>query len=87
MGLYLVTGGCGFIGSHLADALLAQGHAVRVLDDLSTGKRENLDPRVGVTVGDVADPALVAQAMDGADGDDSSSFDKMFPGAARIGSI
>ena len=42
MSRYLVTGGAGFIGSHLSDALLADGHAVRVLDDLSTGRRENL---------------------------------------------
>ncbi len=40
----LVTGGAGFIGSHLAEALLAQGHAVTVLDNLSTGRIENLDP-------------------------------------------
>lgn len=45
MALFLVTGGAGFIGSHLADALLAAGHDVRVLDDLSTGRRDNLDPR------------------------------------------
>jgi UDP-glucose 4-epimerase len=68
MALYLVTGGAGFIGSHLADALLARGDRVRVLDDLSTGKRENLDPRAALTVGDVADPAAVARAMEGVDG-------------------
>ena len=68
MGLYLVTGGCGFIGSHLADALLARGDQVRVLDDLSTGKRENLDPRAELIEGDVADSALVAQAMRGVQG-------------------
>ena len=39
----LVTGGAGFIGSHLSDALLGKGYAVRILDDLSTGKRANLD--------------------------------------------
>jgi UDP-glucose 4-epimerase len=68
MALYLVTGGCGFIGSHLVDALLARGDAVRVLDDLSTGKRDNLDPAAALIVGDVADPATVAQAIQGVDG-------------------
>ncbi len=68
MALYLVTGGAGFIGSHLVDALLARGDAVRVLDDLSTGKRENLDPRAELTVGDVADAQAVATVMDGVDG-------------------
>ncbi|PTR22264.1 NAD-dependent epimerase/dehydratase family protein [Pseudomonas sp. GV085] len=67
-GPVLITGGAGFIGSHLTDALLAKGHAVRILDDLSTGKRSNLpldNPRVELIVGDVADAALVAQAMAG----------------------
>lgn len=64
----LITGGAGFIGSHLTDALLAKGHSVRVLDDLSTGKRSNLpldNPKVELIVGDVADAALVARAMRG----------------------
>ena len=39
---YLITGGAGFIGSHLSDLLLEQGHAVQVLDDLSTGSLENV---------------------------------------------
>jgi UDP-glucose 4-epimerase len=65
MGLYLVTGGAGFIGSHLADSLLAAGHSVRVLDDFSTGKLENLDPRCEVVTGDAADPAVVAEAFAG----------------------
>lgn len=68
MPLYLVTGGAGFIGSHLVDALLARGDRVRVLDDLSTGKRENLDPAAELIVGDVADADCVAKAMDDVDG-------------------
>jgi UDP-glucose 4-epimerase len=61
--IFLVTGGAGFIGSHLVDSLLADGCSVRVLDDLSTGRLDNLDPRAALIVGDVADPAVVAGAM------------------------
>jgi UDP-glucose 4-epimerase len=68
MSTYLVTGGCGFIGSHLVDSLLADGHDVRVLDDLSTGKRDNLDARAKLTVGSITDRALVAKLMAGAAG-------------------
>ena len=49
----LVTGGAGFIGSHVCDAFLSQGHEVHALDDLSSGKRENLDPRVKLFVADI----------------------------------
>ena len=65
---YLLTGGCGFIGSHLAAALLARGDRVRILDDLSTGSRANLAPGAALIVGDVSDPTTVAAAMDGTDG-------------------
>ncbi len=68
MANWLVTGGCGFIGSHLVEALLARGDRVRVLDDLSTGKRDNIPASVEVVVGDVADPVLVARAAAGVDG-------------------
>ena len=56
----LVTGGAGFIGSHLVEKLLAAGHAVRVLDNLSTGRRENLPHGVELQVADIRDPAAVA---------------------------
>ena len=68
MSTYLVTGGAGFIGSHLCEALTRRGDAVRVLDDLSTGRRSNLPPDATLLTGDVADPAAVAAAMDGVDG-------------------
>ena len=68
MALFLVTGGAGFIGSHLCDALLAAGHAVRVLDDLSTGRLSQVDPRCSFIRGDVIDPAVVRAAMEGVAG-------------------
>ena len=68
MAHYLVTGGCGFIGSHLVEALRAAGDGVRVLDDLSTGRRDNLPAGVELVVGDVADGDLVRQSLDGLDG-------------------
>ncbi|MGE8344487.1 NAD-dependent epimerase/dehydratase family protein [Pseudomonas helleri] len=64
----LITGGAGFIGSNLVDGLLAKGYAVRILDDLSTGKRSNLpldNPKVELIEGNVADAALVKRAMAG----------------------
>jgi UDP-glucose 4-epimerase len=66
--LYLVTGGAGFIGSHLVERLLAAGARVRVLDDFSTGRRDNLPPatlRLEVLEGDVRDEALVRGAVAG----------------------
>jgi UDP-glucose 4-epimerase len=68
MAHYLVTGGCGFIGSHLCEALLARGNRVRILDDLSTGKLENKPKDAELVRGDVADPVIVEQAMKGTDG-------------------
>jgi UDP-glucose 4-epimerase len=66
----LVTGGAGFIGSHLVERLTALGRPVRVLDDLSTGLRGNLaqlSPAPEVIDGDVADPACVVRVIDGVD--------------------
>lgn len=64
----LITGGAGFIGSHLVDVLLAKGKRVRVLDDFSTGKRDNLpadNAWLEIIQGDVADTDTVHQAMTG----------------------
>src|SRR5437870_3437828 len=54
----LVTGGAGFIGSHVADGFRARGHEVAVIDDLSTGKQANLDPSIKLYEHDIRDPAL-----------------------------
>lgn len=69
---FLITGGAGFIGSHLAEALLARGHRVHVLDDLSTGSIENVrhlkaDPRFDYTIETCASTSIVAELVDDAD--------------------
>ena len=62
----LVTGGAGFIGSHIVDGLMAAGHRVDVLDDLSTGSRDNLPAGVPLHVADIVDPAAVARVFEAA---------------------
>jgi UDP-glucose 4-epimerase len=69
---YLLTGGAGFIGSHLADELLERGDTVRVIDDLSTGSIRNVNhlrahPNFSYIVGTMLDPPLLAELVDDAD--------------------
>src|SRR3954468_24223369 len=69
---FLVTGGAGFIGSHVADALVARGDEVVILDDLSTGSRGNIEHLLGdgkaeLVVGTVLDAELVDSYMRSAD--------------------
>ncbi len=65
---YLVTGGCGFIGSHLLESLLAAGHSATVIDDLSTGKRENLPAGVTFIHGDITSASIFDDILKTADG-------------------
>jgi nucleoside-diphosphate-sugar epimerase len=68
MATYLVTGGAGFIGSSIAESLLAKGERVRILDNFSTGRRSNLETLKGdveVIEGTIVDPAVVTRAMKG----------------------
>jgi len=70
MATYLVTGGAGFIGSNIVDGLLERGDTVRVLDDFSTGREENVRhfaEKVDLIRGDIRDGATVDKAMNGAD--------------------
>lgn len=81
---YLITGACGFIGSHLTEALLAEGHHVTGLDDLSTGRLANLGavtghPRLALVKGSVTDAALTS--------DLARETDVVFHLAAAVGSF
>ena len=68
---YLVTGGCGFIGSHICEALVEKGEKVRILDNLSSGYEDNIADfasQVELVKGDIQDTQAVASVMDGVDG-------------------
>lgn len=70
---YLITGGSGFIGSHLADLLIQQGHAVSIIDDLTTGSIENIlhlkaNPRFQYVIDSVTNESLLAELVDQVDG-------------------
>ena len=70
MATYLVTGGAGFIGSTLAETLLQKGERVRILDDFSSGRRQNVESfagKVEIFEGSILDPELCARAMKGVD--------------------
>jgi UDP-glucose 4-epimerase len=70
MALHLITGGAGFIGSSLAEALLVSGERVRIVDDFSSGRRENVESlpgRVELFEGSIVDPELVTRAARGVD--------------------
>ncbi|HEY8732704.1 MAG TPA: NAD-dependent epimerase/dehydratase family protein [Candidatus Limnocylindria bacterium] len=73
----LVTGGAGFFGSHIVDALRARGDEVTVLDDLSTGARANLDPAVPIVVADIGDRERVRDELAG------ERFDAVIHAAAK----
>jgi nucleoside-diphosphate-sugar epimerase len=67
MSIYCVSGGCGFIGSHLVDRLIADGHEVRIIDDLSTGFAENRNPKTEFFQRDIIHLPEVERAVDGCD--------------------
>jgi len=68
--LFIVTGGAGFIGSRLVDLLLSEGHSVIVVDDLSTGRAENVPPGARLIVGDVSDIDVMNRAETMAKGEE-----------------
>ncbi len=65
---YLVTGGCGFIGSHVSDRLLEEGHQVRILDNLINSSKQYLPPQAEFMNGSITDDAILKQALQGVDG-------------------
>jgi len=79
VGMTLITGGCGFIGSHIAELLVADGEQVRIFDNLSSGHEQNIAAfrgQVEFIRGDIRDPEALAAAMTG--------VTHFFHGAARV---
>ena len=68
MARYLVTGGCGFIGSHLSHALIKEGHHITILDNLSSGKKENAPENAEIVIGDATDQKTVNDIIKQQDG-------------------
>ena len=67
MAKYVVTGGAGFIGSHMVEELLRRGESVRVADDFSSGRRENVQPGVDLVEGSIVDLDVARRAVAGCD--------------------
>ena len=65
---YLVTGGLGFIGSHLVDMLVSEGHDVRIIDDLSTGTRDYLNANAELIEADIRTPGIITRGLSNVDG-------------------
>lgn len=65
MSKILVTGGAGFLGSHIVNILLSEGHQVTVLDNLSKGHKESVNPKAKLIVGDISDPIKTKEALKG----------------------
>ena len=82
----LVIGGAGFIGSNLVDELIRQGHDVRIIDDLSTGKKENVNPRAELFTVDITSNVAVDKSQKGFPSDSWNAFkdvDVVFHTAAK----
>lgn len=60
----LVTGGAGFIGSHVADAFIRLGHRVTILDNLSTGRQRNVNPKATFLKGDICDAPFLRESFE-----------------------
>lgn len=87
MSNYLITGGCGLIGSHLTEQLLSMGHRVRILDNLSSGTAEHISSECEFIEGDVKDERLVNKAFDGINGCFHLAAEKSEFGDFRVGDL